>query len=62
MLLCEQKAQSTLCRVGALWALSLFSFCVLSATGQAAITPHAASSVSAHTAGSTSHETSVVAL
>lgn len=62
MLLCEQKAQSTLCRVGTLWALSLFSLCALSATGQAAVISHAAPSVSSHTAGNASHETSAAAL
>lgn len=62
MLLCEQKAQSTLCRVGAMWALSLFSFCALSASGQAAVIPHAAPGVSLHTAGSASHETRAAAL
>lgn len=62
MLLCEQKAQSALCRVGALWVLSLFSFCALSASGQAAVIPHAAMGVSSHTAGSASYETSTAAL
>ncbi|MGX8942239.1 hypothetical protein ACWWJF_20320 [Symbiopectobacterium sp. Eva_TO] len=45
-----------------MWALSLFSFYALSASGQAAVISHAAPGVSSHTAGSASHETSAAAL
>lgn len=62
MLLCEQKAQSKLCRIGTLWALSLFSSCALSVTGQATVITHAPPSVPSLSAGSVSHEKSATAL